>query len=346
MEMRCTEYSQVFERKKAPSHHFYPVIALKNGYSYLAGGDIYRTKKCSYLVHAAFKLYEEGEELYSHQFERAQDIHGAVYSRALRCYFLVLNSAIYRKDVNEKPPYPYMTNINTEDLVAVKAHPDSSERLFLVFKDRIKIINLPRRKISLSFKNDSKDRKNNRKCCFFGPKGESLAVILSKRYLTIVNFIRRKSTHETDGVEKADTDIFEYAVGSIAVSDDQRYIFASHSCHWNYRNFRCFLNAFKVEEDCLERKFDLNCQEMILSHTFFRRSGEKYVLILFRRHKGGYMDRCFFMFDSGQKSLERMYKMHGSFENVKEAACYEIFGNKMFVLDQRLVLERSYILEV
>ena len=73
-------------------------LALKNPSSYL----IITWRK-------GLKLVEEGSLLYSHSLPvYGALLHDVIYVKPLNCYFIHFNLKLYRKDIDNKPPYIYM----------------------------------------------------------------------------------------------------------------------------------------------------------------------------------------------------------------------------------------------
>ena len=110
-------------------------------------------------------------------------------------------------------------------VIDVKCHPRQPGVLILISEDKIKVINLLKKRKMLVYHNNSEERVNNRGSSFYSTNGDSLALTQSNKHLVIFSLTRRGTTHETEVTSDE-----MYTADAVTVTDDLRFICVSISC--------------------------------------------------------------------------------------------------------------------
>ena len=141
-------------------------IAFKNLTSYAIGTD-----------RSGLKVIKEGAEIYSKRFLSSARLDGIIYINSLNCYLLYLRSRIYRKDIDNKPPYLYMKlylgSRSSNSIKYSKIH----NRLILAkyLNNNLALINLERKRIELEIRRVDGSTIQDLK--IVGPKESQIATI-------------------------------------------------------------------------------------------------------------------------------------------------------------------------
>ena len=300
---------QLFNRDKTPKRDESPFLAVKDQDSYLIGGriflegsdsededleeetdsgDDYYSKYNTNQEGVAYKLFEGSDELYSHKFIKHVGFEiKAVYVKALHSYFLLLWNGLYRKDIDNKPHYPYYTRLKRYAPTGVRANPKLPGRILVVNYDEINVINLFNKVIELTIKIE----RNSRLVNFWGKNGDSLAILQDYNYLSLMSLLRRKDTHlEQIECEEDDNNSARF----LCASPDQKFVFVSHYHDYDNPNEAFFsLQVFEVSDTSF--KLRASCRG---GHRFFgawvheirflKRFRENYLFLVFREVLEGF----------------------------------------------------------
>ena len=114
---------------------YWTFLAQKNLNSYM----IVTSKK-------GIKVFENSNQIYSDKcFEKDSRLRDAIYIKHLNCYLMSLDKTLYRKDIDEKPPYVFMNIVCGYRFGACFLYSDVHERL-IIHKGHISlsVVNLDR----------------------------------------------------------------------------------------------------------------------------------------------------------------------------------------------------------
>ena len=123
-------------------------VAIKDSNSFLIG-----TSRRGLL------LFNDGTEVYSGERHRAGDLHHIIYAPHLKCYLLAFNKKLYRKNIDNRPPYALMDVDFGWDYIVRLRYSNLHQRL-IINKDNqnISIINPKMKKIEAVMRKDVGDR--------------------------------------------------------------------------------------------------------------------------------------------------------------------------------------------
>ena len=110
-------------------------LAVKNEDSYMIGN----TKK-------GLKLFEDRVEVFARAWTEGLKLFDIIYINHQNCYLLCTNEALYRKDIDDKPPYAILT-LNYYDWAQIKVRYSQKSKRLITTRDpkKISVVNLARK---------------------------------------------------------------------------------------------------------------------------------------------------------------------------------------------------------
>ena len=117
------EYTKVEKFRLLDNNNIF--LAIKNLRSMMIGSSFLE-----------FRLFENSILIYSEEVmkEESYKLHDIIYVDHLDCYFLLINFKIYRKDIDEKPPYLWM-DVRSGGKAGYCFRYSKMNRRFLITKD-------------------------------------------------------------------------------------------------------------------------------------------------------------------------------------------------------------------
>ena len=302
-----------------PEYYKVSILCIKDHSNYLLG----ETRTRSNTVRKdSFKIFKGGKELYYHEFEQNLHFYGVVFIDFFNSYFLLVNGFLLRKNINRRPPRPYMRladpGSTPENLFKPKHFRDASYgRVVLHSGKRFRMINLITKKFGLSFRFDHS-------ICdlsICSRDGGRLAVLTKYSYLSqnfyhlrdpqnttflTLHYVALRGAREIDqkAIPLATTNSFE---NYKAVSSSVDNKFCCVLIHRSTRFYESNLFVFEMRRNKVVQR---NCftvsittlRPLFSDLTFYAQSRAKYLLLLFFRQE--YRDVVPVVYDANKNSLK------------------------------------------
>ena len=257
-----------------------------------------------------------------------------MYVKELNSYFLIDRDGIFRKDINKRAPYPYITKVKRSFSMykKIEYHPVLKGRLIVFGQNRLFIVNLRNKKIELVYENFRWDGFND--SSFSCRKGQNLTVLLYQGNMVRFSLVRRMATHSLKIQEDS-----RY-VASIADSDDQKYICVSFSSGFEEKTE---LSVFEVSDGEITERVSLKTIFRIPTLLFFGKVKNSYIFIGFLKRSDGAGVAWLFDFNSKEGTLRWIPWGYVNLWN-KYPITVKRYGSEFFVFGQFLKFSQLSIL--
>ena len=308
----------LFEGKNLIGGHW-TIISLKSQNSYLIG-----------TMKKGLRLRENGVEIYSGRLPiKDASFRDIIYIPLLDCYLIVHNNKLYRKDIDEKPPYLFM-GVNCgfrqgSGLRYSKIH----QRLVIIRSRRnISVINLQTKAIEI----ESSMRKRVVDFRLFGNSEDQVILVTQDGFimLYIIDFAKKIGS-VVDQYEMLLNVSLEEIPKSLAVCSKNKYIFVEVGRSLNNTSSR--MAIFKVSavgltrEAILDNDSDSNWQGQKYALEYFTSVGRCLLWIGLSRRRGGYVQVYSYDTESGEfKEMKEKRVLHLEDEPLK----LDRIGKKFF----------------
>ena len=240
LKIHIQEYQNHFESQIIGKDWTY--VAFKNLNSYAIGTD-----------EQGLKVFQNNVQIYSKSFSAVQKrLDSITYVDHLNCYLLNFNCQIYRKDIDDRPPYFFMDGLNSYLKPATCLNYSRAGKRLIVSKGshNISVVNLDRKRIEMQIiRNQLADIKSIR---LFGSK-ENKIVCLTQNgflYLCSLSYERKKvcaeNSHQIELIRHRNEEGY-----SVAVCEAYGYILADIIGKIRYCSSRMIL--FKTEGHSLTK---------------------------------------------------------------------------------------------
>ena len=227
------------------------------------GGDltyIYMKNPTSYMIgtdEKGIKVIEEGAEIYSGTLPGEEAwLRDIIYISHLNCYLMADESKLYRKDIDEKPPYLLMEVKCGLRVGACFRYSNLHERLVIIKDEKnISTVNLETKEIEIEVVKKFEDSIRDLK--LFGEKQDRVVCITYNCHILL---------YELDFEENEGSAIDHFNLkrvqgrgecgSSIAVCDKGKYVLAEIGA--GHPEICCRMVIFEIKDDTLEKKAFIN----------------------------------------------------------------------------------------
>ena len=156
----------------------YTIISIKDESTYMMAA-----------IFRGLKVIKNGIQIYSAKLpeEEEETISQAVYAAHLDCFFLTLSNKIYRKDLDDLPPYLYISSgLNFEEVLDLKYSPFNKILILLGFPTQLTVANLEDKTVEQLPLEELKGELTDFKV--FGEEENRLLTMSDSGYISLVSF--------------------------------------------------------------------------------------------------------------------------------------------------------------
>ena len=189
-------------------------LALKNTSSYLIGTH-----------QKGLKMIEENSEVYSGRLPiKDRSLRDVIYIPTENCYLLNHNDQLFRKDIDENPPYLYM-NLSCSARFGASFKYSTTQKRLIIIEDwkKISSVNLLTKKVEITVAGSVEGYLNDFKV--FGPQDTQVASLTRDGYLFLykMNYNQRQGSilgsYKIDLMKERDEE-----AKSLAVCDKDHHV--------------------------------------------------------------------------------------------------------------------------